>query len=438
MTTTICSENAPAAPAPAAPKTSVRSNFIWTLVGNVGYAGAQWAIVIILAKLTTPEVVGEYALGLAMVTPVLMLVNLQLRTVLMTDVHQEYSFAHYLGFRLATTAAALVSIAILGARMQGSWQHFLTIVLIGVAQGVEAVSDIYYGLMQVRDRMDRIAISMIGRAVLSLAALTVTLWTTRSLLWGVVALTVARLAVLAGYDARRRTHDPAPDEALQEFWPPRWSFRLQRKLCGSGLPLGIVALLLALNTMIPRYFLEASLGPRGVGIFAAIAFLPNSGSLLIFALGQSAFVPLARYYTKGDLAGFLRLLLQLLGIGLVIGLGGIAFAALLGRPLLTLLYRPEYAEHADLLPWFMTAAGLGYLGQLIGSSVTAARYFRSQIPLFAMVSGTIALCCYLLVPRTGLQGAVTATLIGMAVQLAGCVALLVWSLRRTGEQGCRA
>ena len=306
----------------------IASNFIWTLVGNVGYAGAQWAIVIILAKLTTPEVVGEYALGLAMVTPVLMLVNLQLRTVLMTDVQQEYSFAHYLGFRLATTAAAMVCIAILGARMHGSWQHYVTIILIGIAQGVEAVSDIYYGLMQVRDRMDRIAISMIGRAVLSLAALAVTLWITRSLLWGIVALTVARLAVLAGYDARRRTHDPLPDEALSDFWPPRWSFPLQRKLCGFGLPLGIVALLLALNTMIPRYFLEASLGPRGVGIFAAIAFLPNSGSLLIYALGQSAFVPLARYYTKGDLAGFLRLLLQLLGIGLVLGLGGIAFAAL--------------------------------------------------------------------------------------------------------------
>ena len=70
-----------------------------------------------------------------------------------------------------------------------------------------------------------------------------------------------------------------------------------------------------------------------------------------------------------------------------------------------MLYRPEYAEHADLLPWFRAAAGLGYLGQLIGSSITAARYFRSQIPLFTVVSGTIALCCYLLIPRTSLQGA---------------------------------
>jgi O-antigen/teichoic acid export membrane protein len=438
MNSTVCSKAPPVA-APA-PKISVRSNFLWTLIGNVAYAGAQWAIVIVLAKWATPEIVGEYALGLAIAAPVLMLVNLQLRTVLATDVHQEYGFAHYLGFRLATTVGAIAIIAGIAACMHYPWRSALSIVIIGVSQAIEAVSDIYYGLLQLRDHMDRIAKSMMARAALSLPVVTLTLWATHSLLWTVIALAGTRLLVLWAYDTRRGTHGLTADgETGVTFWPPRWSLQFQRNLCALSLPLGIVALLLSLNTTMPRYFIGAYLGARSVGIFAALAFLPNSGSLLVVALGQAAFVPLARYHADNNLSGFIVLLLKLLGVGLVLGVGGILFTAVAGRRLLALLYRPEYAEHAGLLLWFMVSALLSYLGQLLGAAITAARYFRSQIPLFTVVNGAMILFCYLMIPRTGLEGAVTATVATMAVQLVGCIGLLWWSLRRTSgrvQSGC--
>src|SRR4051794_18409006 len=104
MNTAFCTEVPPPVAAQEARKFSVRSNFVWTLAGNVAYAGAQWAVVIILAKWGTTEIVGEYALGLAIAGPVLMFANLQLRMVLVTDVRQECGFPCYLGFRLVTTA----------------------------------------------------------------------------------------------------------------------------------------------------------------------------------------------------------------------------------------------------------------------------------------------------------------------------------------------
>src|ERR1700690_1751773 len=60
-------------------------NFAWTLVGNVVYAACQWTIVVVLAKLGNADMVGEFALALAVAFPITLLANLQLRSVFVTD-----------------------------------------------------------------------------------------------------------------------------------------------------------------------------------------------------------------------------------------------------------------------------------------------------------------------------------------------------------------
>ena len=88
---------------------SLRANFSWTFVGNVIYAACQWAMLVVLAKLGSPEIVGQFALGLAITAPVIMLTNLQLRAVQATDAKRAYSFGDYLGLRLAVTPLALLA-----------------------------------------------------------------------------------------------------------------------------------------------------------------------------------------------------------------------------------------------------------------------------------------------------------------------------------------
>src|SRR2546425_157717 len=64
---------------------SLRANFSWTLAGNVVYAACQWGMLIVLARLGSPTMLGQFALGLAVTTPVIIFANLQLRAVQTTD-----------------------------------------------------------------------------------------------------------------------------------------------------------------------------------------------------------------------------------------------------------------------------------------------------------------------------------------------------------------
>ena len=58
---------------------SLRSNFAWVLAGNLVYAACQWGMIVALAKLGSSYMVGQFSLGLAIATPVLMFTNLHLR-----------------------------------------------------------------------------------------------------------------------------------------------------------------------------------------------------------------------------------------------------------------------------------------------------------------------------------------------------------------------
>src|SRR5262249_51090625 len=304
-----------------------------------------------------PEMVGQYGLAMAIATPVLALSSLQLRQVLTTDVKESVAFGEYLGFRLVTTAISLLVICGIALSRPGS---MLVVMVMGVSQGIEMVSDLYYGRMQFQDNMDRIAKSMIIRGVLGIVALLACVYLTHMLLWGVIGLTIARAAVLVGYDITKRTQ-LLPREVLNEaeeqellsagtgMLRPRWTVGAQSELFRTSISLGVIAMLVSLLPNIPRYFLVGSMGERALGIFTATAFLVSTGNLIMQAMGQAAFVRLAKLYGARDVAGFNRLLVRLLGLALFLGIGGIGVAIMFGHLLLTLIYRPEYAEHTDLL-----------------------------------------------------------------------------------------
>jgi len=416
---------------------SLRANFSWTFAGNVIYAGCQWGMLVVLAKLGSPERVGQFALGLAITAPVIMFTNLQLRAVQATDARQEYLFGDYLALRLVTTALALLVIVgiVLGSGYR--WETALVILAVGIAKAFESISDAFYGLLQQHERMDRIAKSMIIKGFLSLVALGVGVYLTGSVFWGAVGLIMAWALILVSYDIHSGALilNPKPQPSglasnendLKRVLRPRWKMRTLARLTWVALPLGLVMMLISLNANIPRYFIQRYLGERELGIFAALAYLQVAGTTVVGALGQSASPRLAKYYAAGNGPAFCTLLLKLAGIGVLLGGVGVLVTLVAGRELLTLLYRPEYAEY-ELLVWLMVAAGISYVASFLGYGMTAARHFRVQMPLFAVVTATTILAGLWLIPADGLRGAAIALMIAAVVQAGGSLAVIVHAL----------
>jgi len=262
---------------------------------------------------------------------------------------------------------------------------------------------------------------------LSLAALAATLYFTGSIFWGALALAASWGLLLIAYDIPNGVRLLDRGEAFR----PHWNLAALVRLARLALPLGVVTMLTSLSANIPRYFVERHLGEHELGIFAALAYLMVAGSNVAGALGQSASPRLARHYAEGDRRAFRRLLIKLVGLGTGIGASVLMVALIAGREILTILYRPDYADHADLLAWLMVAATVSGVASLLGYGMTAARKFREQTPLFISVSVVSFAGCALLIPGFGLLGAAWSYVLVSSVQLAGSSLVIVAALSDT-------
>ena len=393
---------------------SLRGNFAWTTVGNIVYSACSWLMLAIIAKFGSPALVGQFALSLAVIQPIIAFSQLNLSQVQATDARQEYRFGDYLSLRLITNGLAFLILT--GLAVWGGYDRTqcLVLVLVGLSAIFDAFGDVTFGLLRQREVMDRIAISMAAEGVLSLALLSAGMFWLHSIVWAAAGYALASMLVVVGYDipnAVRVLQADSDGAASLGIWGritfprPHWEIRTLLKLAWLALPLGTIMLLIALNNNISRYFVHHTLGAHGLGIFSALISFVAAGRIVILALGQSASPRLARHYADGDRQKFTGLLLRLVLIGAVVGVVAPVVALVAGRQILTFFYTPEYAKHLNVFVLYLAAGGAGYVASFLGYGITAARYFKIQTVTLGALSVITLITCAWLVPAYGAEGA---------------------------------
>lgn len=405
---------------------SLRSNFAWAISGNAVYAACQWGMIVALAKFGNTVMVGQFSLGLAVVTPVLMFSNLNLRAVQATDARREYGFSEYLRLRVVSTAVAVALILAIVCFGKYESRTAAVILALAAAKSIETFSDIHYGLFQLNDRLDQTGRSMILRGLLSVSALAAGLYFTRNVFWGCAWMAVVWTAVLVLFDMRHGWRLVActekPRQKVSKGFP-----RLAQ-LLSLALPMGIVTTIASVIFHMPRYFVHSFMGEHELGIFSAIAYATGSLTIVGDSLATSAVPRLARLYADGRVPEFRSLLLRLVAVGCGIGVLGLVVAHGAGAWLLTIFYNADYARQSPIFTILMGAAALHFAASMLTSGITSARWFRIQVPLYLVVAGATAWGCAYWVPKTGLTGAALGVLCGAAVRVLLAAAVMTYVL----------
>jgi len=393
---------------------SIKRAAAWNGFGDAFYAVCQWGILVMLARMGTPEMVGQFALAYAITAPVVIFANLGLRPLQSTDARDQFQFKDYLALRLASIALALLTIVVLA--FQYRIDTALTIFVLGVGKCFEAISDLFYGLLQKHERMDLIAISLFLKGLTSVAGFVVGFILLGTVLGGVVGLAMAWLFILIAYDIPKGTQilsRTSRNRHADQIWRPNQ----MRALCVLALPLGVGTMLLSLNANVPRYFIERYWGDGALGHFAGMAYIALATGMVVNSLGQAMSPRLSQYWARGSLGAFRTLFVKFAVLAGLWGLVGVGVAFMAGSPLLTFLYGTDYATHSDTFVWLMGAAAVSHLASVYGFSMTAARIISSQFVQFACVTAVGIIGAIGLVPGHGLNGAAWAFGSSLLVQL---------------------
>jgi hypothetical protein len=336
-----------------------------------------------LARLGSPAIVGQYALGVAVSVPLLVLMHFRRRESGATDI------------RITSLVLALLGIAAVGF-LDHTLQDRMALLLVVLAESVEWVADLYAGRRE--------AVSLALHGVLPIAVLGPVFRRSGHLGTGLLAVVIVRLLVLFCYDFRRERREALAGDR---------EMRVAR-----------------LAGCVPCYFIAHMLGFRALGIFAAIACLLPAATARVQAFGQAAFPKMVRSYAEGDSEGYGRMCARMAGIGLMLGLCGVAGALSVGPWVLGRLFGAEYAGQPALLLALSAVAGVSFVATLLGYALTAGRCGHERMPLEIIAVAFTALACVALVPRTGVLGAASAAGFGLLVQVVGQMWMLGNIVRR--------
>lgn len=368
----------------------------WTLVGEVLNATGQFGLLVVMARLGSETVLGRYALGLAIATPLYVLTSFHLRPTFVVSSREVFSFGHYFALRLIGTPLSLLAL-VLWSWLAGYDPATATMVLmVGLVRFSEFISDILHAAPARAEQLRYVGISRAMRGVFLLGSVTLALAMGAEPQWAMGAGAGAGMLITGLYDlpiARRF-------ERTRPLFEPS-------ALCRLGwlaAPVGLAGALLALTQNTPAYVLEDASSVAALGRYtAAVSILFVSG-VFNMAVGAAAVPRLARTFETSAPA-FTRFLLRLIVV--VAGLNGcILLGCLLAGDLyLGIAYgAPMAALHGELI-WAGAIAVAAGLANLLSQTVVATRSFRIQFAVSASGLVVAVALALVLIPRNGLHGA---------------------------------
>lgn len=406
----------------------VRST-VWLLLANVFRNVGLIALLILIARYTTPEDVGRYALALAITAPIFVFAEFGLRTVYLT-MHKDHPFSSYLLVRVAATALALVVSS--GVATVTAPEFLSTVTLVALIKWFDSVSDVLSAPMQRFGCTRGIAW---GYGVLAL--LTTTLgWTSLALSHdldtSLLAVAVGSFLVAVGVMTPTARLALGRNKLLSRDTSPELPRGAQgwQAVLRAGLPTGVSWALLSLVSTIPQYFLTAIHGAASAGLFAILLYVVAAVELFLNALAQS-WIPRARdllhvSHGRQELVHeAARMALRWTGVFVPLAIAGIWLSALL----LPIVFGSDFTlslEAALPLTVCVVIAPAVFFGSM---AVAVRNFYRLGAALGLVAVLTCVVSCLVMIPALGVPGALWSIVAAYAIR--AVVAFLIVSVERS-------
>lgn len=324
----------------------------WLVGGNFIFAFSQWVILIFFARMTNQENLGQYALALAIVTPIFAVGNLQLRPLYILDVNseQKYTYTNFYYLRLICSFIALACCLIVGLFFNVS---ILVLILVGLLKFFESYSDIIYAYYNAHDQTQLISRSLFLKGAFSVLVVAVGLY--------LFDFYTALILFLFVYLVVWLFIDNLYIQKTQEIKKMNLDFGIMKSAIPMGISLGIVTL----QSNIPRLFLDKYAGIEAVGGFTVLSYFIIVGSIFINSICQYL-SPRLTHAWNHNRAYFKKLLSMALLVAGGLGLIAIFLSYFMGEFVLNLVYGAKYVAYTDAFVLTMVAGFILYLATVLG------------------------------------------------------------------------
>lgn len=375
-------------------------------------------MLMVLTRVCDLETAGMFTIAYASANLFLNMGNYGMRNYQASDVEPKYSFAAYARSRIVTDVAMLVCstayLAWSAVTVGYDWYKVAVIFCMTLFKLVDSIEDVTDGNYQQHGRLDvggklqtvRLSSTLVvfcGAAIFTgdlLGPLVLaTVWTSAVYVMGVIVI-------------RRKFSLPSRD-SVEGAVASHGVVSLLREC----FPLFLAAFLLFYIGNAPKYAIDANMDDVSQAIYGFIAMPVFVVGLLAQFIYMPIIEPLGRQWGAGDASGFRKVIFKQVGYIAILTLACDAGAAILGAPVLGMLYNTNLHPYVTELLVLVTGGGFLAITSLMTMGITIMREQRCLTVGYVVVALAALVLSPIAVRASGIAGA-SWIYLGMTVVLA--------------------
>lgn len=401
----------------------LRRAYLWNTAGSMLNAFQSVIMLMVLTRVCDAVTAGVFTLAYANANLFLTMGNYGMRNFEASDVEPRNGFRAYARSRAMTGLAMVVCswayLAFSAYKVGYTPDKVWAVALMTLFKCVDVIEDVFDGNFQQQGRLDVAGRQMTLRVGSSTLVFCVVAAISGSLVLAIAAATIWGLAFLGVslslISSRYRLPAYSPKAPNQSALP----------LIRQCFPLFVAAFLLFYVGNAPKWAIDAAMddvAQAHYGFIAMPVFVVN-------LLSQFVYMPMVRpisdMWDAGDGKGFRHAFVRQVGIIAVITMVCVAGAAVLGVPVLSVLYNTDLSPYRVELCVLVLGGGFLALASLANMGITVMRKQDQLVWGYVAVALAAFFGSTPMVRAWGITGAATCYIASMVV-LAGWFGTLFW------------
>lgn len=402
---------------------TIKKDYMWNTLGVLLQNALSPLLLIVVAQINNSFDVGLFSFAFSVSIIFWAISMWGGRTYQVSDIHQKFSNTSYVFVRVILGAVVLIG-AVLFCVGNGYdvYKTFL-LILLTIYKIIESVVDSLYGILQVRGRLYIVGISLVLKAILSLAAFLICDLLTKNIVYSTACMIIPLVVTVLMYDIPQLKH-------IGIGRPKDINWRQARRQSYEILlvcaPVFIASFLAMFSLNIPRYFIDTYHASQNV-YFGIMAMPITLVLLLMTFILQPNIVRISKFLDKGsftDAEKIIKIIIITTGaIGCFVLLG----TWLVGVEALKLVFGIDFLENKINL-MVMVMGGVVNAGVAVFINLlTILRSFREQVIIQVATNGLLILASIITIPTGGLTVSIWLFFATTVVQYISL--LVVWRKR---------
>lgn len=389
-------------------ESNLKKNYFWNTLGTTLLSFNSLFLMIIVTRINGIADGGIFSFSFATAGIINFIALYFGRTYQVTDDNSIFSESVYVISRYATSIVAFMITILFTLICQYELSKSLVLIFLCLVKCLEAVSDIYYGIVQKKGKLYIAGKSLTYKSLLSLIGFIVIDLITKDIVICCLYLVVVNVLFIIFYDNYNAKKEIKIDYTFR--------YDVVKKLLKISVHTFLFTLIVMVIVNIPRYFIDWLLNNEEQGIYGIISMPATFIMLFAQFILQPSLVKLSVFYQDKNKGDFNKTVFTISVVILASLLLVLPVTYFLGIPVLELIYGVNLSAYRFLLILVVMGSDLYAVSNVLLNALIVVRCTKEQLVLQLIVLLVSTFSCYYLVSFFGIEGGIVSYFIILVLE----------------------